>query len=223
MSFYDGNMWLLSTDRCITWDSWAVFCTNGGSSDIPSLHHIGIWNWTFCICIIYPHWFISDLTWYFNSSQEPADPASSNELGHHLTMLGAGADSLSHATKRHKPGNGWWPLSLTSLPDADWSFFSSQPTGGLLDWLYIVCLVTSWDPRCILWFHHSRHHPILFSPLFYVEKETMELPLRIVKPLLYTGFHSYEKLPLLDKSPCCRPVASCKICDVQQLCYQTIR
>jgi hypothetical protein len=57
--------------------------------------------------------------------------------------------------------------------------------------------------------------------LFYVEKQTMELPLRIVKPLLYTGFHSYEKLPLLDKSPCCRPVAACKIYDVQQLYYQT--
>lgn len=41
-----------------------------------------------------------------SNSKEPADPASSNELGHHLTMLGAGADSLSHATKRHKPGNG---------------------------------------------------------------------------------------------------------------------
>ncbi|CAD6224542.1 unnamed protein product [Miscanthus lutarioriparius] len=41
-----------------------------------------------------------------SNSKEPADPASSNELGHQLTtMLGASADDLSHATKRHKPGN----------------------------------------------------------------------------------------------------------------------
>lgn len=40
-----------------------------------------------------------------SNSKEPTDPASSNELGHQLTMLGAGADDLSHATKRHKPGN----------------------------------------------------------------------------------------------------------------------
>ncbi|CAD6218841.1 unnamed protein product [Miscanthus lutarioriparius] len=41
-----------------------------------------------------------------SNSKEPTDPASSNELGHQLTtMLGAGADDLSHAMKRHKPGN----------------------------------------------------------------------------------------------------------------------
>ncbi|XP_066390413.1 transcription factor BIM2-like isoform X4 [Miscanthus floridulus] len=41
-----------------------------------------------------------------SNSKEPTDPASSNELGHQLTtVLGAGADDLSHATKRHKPGN----------------------------------------------------------------------------------------------------------------------
>ncbi|KXG35840.1 hypothetical protein SORBI_3002G236200 [Sorghum bicolor] len=40
-----------------------------------------------------------------SNSKEPADPASSNELGHQLMMLGAGADNLSHTTKRHKPGN----------------------------------------------------------------------------------------------------------------------
>lgn len=40
-----------------------------------------------------------------SNSKEPADPASGNELGHQLTMLGAGADDLSHTTKRHKPGN----------------------------------------------------------------------------------------------------------------------
>jgi len=40
-----------------------------------------------------------------SNSKEPADPASSNELGHQLTLSGAGADCLSHATKRHKRSN----------------------------------------------------------------------------------------------------------------------
>lgn len=39
------------------------------------------------------------------SSKEPADPASGNEIGHQLTVLGVGAEDHSHAAKRHKLGN----------------------------------------------------------------------------------------------------------------------
>ncbi|XP_039819827.1 transcription factor BIM2-like isoform X3 [Panicum virgatum] len=38
-------------------------------------------------------------------SKEPTDPASSDEIGQQLAMLGGGAEDLSHAAKRHKPGN----------------------------------------------------------------------------------------------------------------------
>ncbi|CAN6224802.1 unnamed protein product [Urochloa humidicola] len=38
-------------------------------------------------------------------SKEPTNPASSEEIGQHLAMLGGGAEDLSHAAKRHKPGN----------------------------------------------------------------------------------------------------------------------
>ncbi|KAL6656186.1 hypothetical protein ACP70R_007012 [Stipagrostis hirtigluma subsp. patula] len=41
-----------------------------------------------------------------SSSKEPTNPVSNNQIGQHLTMLGgAPAEDLSHATKRHKPGN----------------------------------------------------------------------------------------------------------------------
>ncbi|KAL6844676.1 hypothetical protein ACP4OV_025335 [Aristida adscensionis] len=40
------------------------------------------------------------------SSKEPADPGSSCEIDHQLTMLGGGiVEDFSHATKRHKSGN----------------------------------------------------------------------------------------------------------------------
>ncbi|CAN6218059.1 unnamed protein product [Urochloa humidicola] len=38
-------------------------------------------------------------------SKELTDPASSSEIGQQLAMLGGGAEDLSHAAKRHKPGN----------------------------------------------------------------------------------------------------------------------
>jgi len=38
-------------------------------------------------------------------SKEPMDPISSDEIGQQLAMLGGGAEDLSHAAKRHKPGN----------------------------------------------------------------------------------------------------------------------
>ncbi|XP_025801930.1 transcription factor BIM2-like isoform X10 [Panicum hallii] len=38
-------------------------------------------------------------------SKAPTDPASSNEIGQQLAMLGGGAEDPSHAAKRHKPGN----------------------------------------------------------------------------------------------------------------------
>ncbi|OEL19233.1 Pentatricopeptide repeat-containing protein [Dichanthelium oligosanthes] len=38
-------------------------------------------------------------------SKEPTDPASSDEIDHQLAMLGGGAEDLSHAAKRQKPGN----------------------------------------------------------------------------------------------------------------------
>ncbi|XP_062193730.1 transcription factor BIM2-like isoform X8 [Phragmites australis] len=39
----------------------------------------------------------------FSNSKEPTEPSSNND--HQLTMLGGGAEYLSHATKRHKSGN----------------------------------------------------------------------------------------------------------------------
>uniref|UniRef100_K3ZSM4 BHLH domain-containing protein n=1 Tax=Setaria italica TaxID=4555 RepID=K3ZSM4_SETIT len=39
------------------------------------------------------------------SCKEPTDPASSDEIGQQLAMLGGGAEDLSQAAKRHKPGN----------------------------------------------------------------------------------------------------------------------
>ncbi|CAN6196312.1 unnamed protein product [Urochloa humidicola] len=38
-------------------------------------------------------------------SKEPTDPASGDEIGQQLAVLGGGAADLSHAAKRHKPGN----------------------------------------------------------------------------------------------------------------------
>ncbi|CAN6211023.1 unnamed protein product [Urochloa humidicola] len=38
-------------------------------------------------------------------SKEPTNPASSDEIGQQLAMLGGGGEGLSHAAKRHKPGN----------------------------------------------------------------------------------------------------------------------
>ncbi|CAL5073815.1 unnamed protein product [Urochloa decumbens] len=38
-------------------------------------------------------------------SKEPTDPACSDAIGQQLAMLGGGAEDLSHAAKRHKPGN----------------------------------------------------------------------------------------------------------------------
>nr|CAB3457343.1 unnamed protein product [Digitaria exilis] len=38
-------------------------------------------------------------------STEPTDPASNDEIDQQLAMLGGGAEDLSHAAKRHKPGN----------------------------------------------------------------------------------------------------------------------
>jgi hypothetical protein len=38
-------------------------------------------------------------------SKAPTDPASSDEIGQQLAMLGGGAEDPSHAAKRHKPGN----------------------------------------------------------------------------------------------------------------------
>jgi len=137
--------WFL-TMKYKRWKLWHTISPSHRHDHFAFLHHSST--------------LIYDLTWYFNSAQEPADPASSNELGHQLTtMLGASADDLSHATKRHKPGNSWWPLSLTSLRDGLIILFLPA-NGRLLDWLYIVCLVTSWDLRCILWFHHSHRHPL---------------------------------------------------------------
>jgi hypothetical protein len=94
------------------------------------------------------------------------------------------------------------------------TFFFSLPANGEAVHC-VLCLVTSWDLRRILWFDHPPRSP---SHCLRREEEPWSFPSRIVKPLLYTGFHSmWEASPLLDRSPCCRPVATCKICDdVQQ-------